>query len=235
MLRTDVIQKIIDKKKALRYLEIGVNNGDNFFPIEVAQKVAVDPSFAFSPERKIEWDAKNPYNAGAEYITATSDDFFAQAAATPPFDVVFIDGLHTYEQSLQDVLNSLDKLNDQGVIVMHDCKPPHLGAACPAKSLKEAEDMQNNEETRIPEWTGEWCGDVWKTICYLRSYRKDLKVFVLDCDYGLGIVVKGKPDSDFDLSKETLAAMNYKEIINGEYKFLNLKDESYLFEFLDTI
>lgn len=235
MLRTDVIQKIIDKKKALRYLEIGVNNGDNFFPIEVAQKVAVDPSFAFSPERKIEWDAKNPYNATAEYITATSDDFFAQAAATPLFDVVFIDGLHTYEQSLQDVLNSLEQLNDHGVIVMHDCKPPHLGAACPAKSLKEAEDMQNNEETRIPEWTGEWCGDVWKTICYLRSYRKDLKVFVLDCDYGLGIVVKGKPDGDFDLSKETLATMNYKEIIDGEYKLLNLKDESYLFEFLDTI
>ena len=106
MLRTDVIQKIIDKKKALRYLEIGVNNGDNFFPIEVAQKVAVDPSFAFPLERKLEWDAKNSCNATAEYITATSDDFFAKADAMAAFDVVFIDGLHTYEQSLQDVLNN---------------------------------------------------------------------------------------------------------------------------------
>jgi hypothetical protein len=235
MLRTDVIQKIIDKKKALSYLEIGVNNGDNFFPIEVAHKVAVDPSFAFSPERKIEWEAKNPCNATAEYITATSDDFFAKAGATSSFDVVFIDGLHTYEQSLQDVLNSVEKLNDNGVIVMHDCKPPHLGAACPAKSLQEAEEMQNHEETKIPEWTGEWCGDVWKTICYLRSYRKDLQVFVLDCDYGLGIVVKGKSDSDFDLSKEALATLDYQEIIQGEYKFLNLKNENYLFEFLDII
>jgi Methyltransferase domain len=235
MLRTDVIQKIIDKKKALRYLEIGVNNGDNFFPIEVTKKIAVDPSFAFSPERKLEWDAKNSCNAAAEYISATSDDFFAQAGATASFDVVFIDGLHTYEQSLQDVLNSLEKLNDNGVIVMHDCKPPHLGAACPAKSLKEAEDMQNNDETKTPGWTGEWCGDVWKTICHLRSHRKDLKVFVLDCDYGLGIITKGKSDDDFNLGKEALLAMSYEEILNGKDNFLNLKDENYLFKFLDTI
>jgi Methyltransferase domain len=235
MLRTDVIQKIIDKKKALRYLEIGVNHGDNFFPIEVAQKVAVDPSFAFSSERKSEWATKNPCNATAEYITATSDDFFAKADATELFDVVFIDGLHTYAQSLQDVLNSVEKLNDNGVIVMHDCKPPHLGAACPANSLQEAEEMQQNEATKTPGWTGEWCGDVWKTICYLRSHRQDLKVFVLDCDYGLGIVVKGKSDDRLDLSKEALDAMGYEEIINGNYNFLNLKNENYLFEFLDTI
>ncbi len=235
MLRTDVIQKIIDKKKALRYLEIGVNNGDNFFPIKAPQKVAVDPNFAFPLELKLEWDAKNSCNATAEYITATSDDFFAKADAMAAFDVVFIDGLHTYEQSLQDVLNSLGKLNDNGVIVMHDCKPPHLGAACPAKSLKEAEDMQNNEDTKTPGWTGEWCGDVWKTICYLRSYRKDLKVFVLDCDYGLGVIVKGKSDNDFNLSKEALATMSYEEILNGKNDFLNLKNEAYLFEFLDTI
>jgi Methyltransferase domain len=235
MLRTDVIQKIVDKKKALRYLEIGVNNGDNFFPIEVTEKIAVDPSFAFSPERKLEWDAKNPHNATAEYIVATSDDFFAQSGVMASFDVVFIDGLHTYAQSLQDVLNSLEKLNDNGVIVMHDCKPPHLGAACPASSLKEAEDMQNNDETKTPGWTGEWCGDVWKTICHLRSYRKDLKVFVLDCDYGLGIITKGKSDDDFNLGKEALLAMSYEEILNGKDNFLNLKDENYLFKFLDTI
>ncbi len=235
MLRTDVIQKIIDHKKAQRYLEIGVNNGDNFFPIEVSQKIAVDPSFAFSPERQQEWETRNPYNLKAQYVTATSDDFFAEVSAIDGFDVVFIDGLHTYQQSLQDVLNSLDKLNDNGVIVMHDCKPPHVAAACPAQSLQEAEDMQKDEATKSPGWTGEWCGDVWKTICHLRSQRQDLKVFVLDCDYGLGIVTKGKPDASLELSKEALNAMTYDEVFNGDGSLLNLKDENYLFEFLKTI
>ncbi len=235
MLRTDVIQKIIDHKKAQRYLEIGVNNGDNFFPIEVDQKIAVDPSFAFSPERQKEWENMNPYNAKAQYITATSDDFFAKAESIEKFDVVFIDGLHTYAQSLQDVLNSLDKLNDNGVIVMHDCKPPHVAAACPAPSLAAAEELQQSEKTKTPGWTGEWCGDVWKTICHLRSQRQDLRVFVLDCDYGLGIVMKGKPDNDLKLSLKALDTMTYDEVFNGDGSLLNLKNENYLFEFLQTI
>jgi Methyltransferase domain len=235
MLRTDVIQKIIDKKKALRYLEIGVNNGDNFFPIEISQKTAVDPSFAFSSARQTEWEAKNPANMAAKYITATSDDFFAKADAVDGFDVVFIDGLHTYEQSLQDVLNSLDKLNDNGVIVMHDCKPPHVAAAYPAASLQAAEDAQKNEATKVAGWDGIWCGDVWKTICHLRSRRQDLRVFVLDCDFGLGIVMKGKPDNNLDLSTEQLNAMTYEDIFHGDGSLLNLKHENYLFEFLETI
>jgi hypothetical protein len=229
MLRTDVIQKIIDKKKATRYLEIGVNNGDSFFPIEIAHKVGVDPSFAFSPERKLEWVSKNPCNGTAEYIDATSDAFFANNQPIERFDVAFIDGLHTYAQSLQDVLNTLDNLNQNGVIVMHDCKPPHVPAACPAPSLQAAIDMD------VPDWDGIWCGDVWKTICYLRSNRKDLRVFVLDCDFGLGIVMKGKSDIDLTLSDAALDAMTYDDVMNGTENFLNLKDENYLFEFLETI
>ncbi len=229
MLRTDVIQKIIDKKRATRYLEIGVNNGDNFFPIVASQKIAVDPSFAFSKELELEWNAKNSANLTAQYVNSTSDDFFANTHPIEHFDVVFIDGLHTYEQSLKDVINSLDNLNDNGVIVMHDCKPPHVAAACPAKSLQEAEDMQ------VPGWTGEWCGDVWKTICYLRIHRQDLQVFVLDCDYGLGIVRKGKPDTELQLSQDALTAMTYEDVFNGKENFLNLKDENYLFEFLETV
>jgi hypothetical protein len=229
MLRTDVIQKIIDKKKATRYLEIGVNNGDSFFPISIAHKVGVDPSFAFSAERKLEWVSKNPCNGTAEYIDATSNDFFASAKPIEPFDVAFIDGLHTYEQSLQDVLNTLDHLNQNGVIVVHDCKPPHVPAACPAPSLQAAIDMN------VPGWDGIWCGDVWKAICHLRSNHKDLRVFVLDCDFGLGIVMKGKSDLDLNLSKEALDAMTYDDVVNGTENFLNLKDENYLFEFLESI
>jgi Methyltransferase domain len=227
MFRTEVIQKIIDHKNAQTYLEIGVEQGNNFFPIEVTSKTAVDPSFAFSTDEQAAWVVKNPCNTKAQYVRSTSDDFFASTDRVQRFDVVFVDGLHTHEQSLRDVINALDNLQENGVIVMHDCKPPNIPAACPTKNLTEAMQM--------PDWSGEWCGDVWKTICFLRSQRPDLRVFVLDCDYGLGIVTKGTSDSILALSQERLDAMNYEEVMNGEENLLNLKDPEYFYEFLKTI
>jgi hypothetical protein len=227
--RTNVIQKIIDKKKARTYLEIGVSNGDNFFQIKARQKVAVDPNFRFSGKRRIKWIIKNLFNISAKYYECTSDNYFARNPQINNFDVVFIDGLHTYEQSLRDVINSLDRINENGIIVMHDCNPPNQAAAYPAKSFEHA------AELKLPGWTGDWCGDVWKTVCYLRSHKKDLKVFVLDCDYGLGIVMKGNPDTCLNLSEDVLAKMTYEDLASDKINLLNLKSESYLFEFLKTI
>jgi len=227
--RTDVIQRIIDKKKAKTYLEIGVANGTNFFPIRVRQKIAVDPNFTFSKKHRIKWTLKNLYNVVAKYYESTSDSYFSRKKSTDRLDVVFIDGLHTYEQSLRDVINSLINLNETGVIIMHDCSPPNQAAAHPAASVKHATELE------LPGWTGEWSGDVWKTICYLRSHRTDLRVFVLDCDYGLGIVTKGEADSCLNLSQSELNEMTYEDLVSDRRNLLNLKDESYLFEFLENI
>jgi hypothetical protein len=228
MNRTDVIQRIIDKKQAKTYLEIGVANGTNFFPIRARQKIAVDPHFTFSRQRKMRWTLKNLHNTVAQYHQSTSDSYFARKKPTDRVDVVFIDGLHTYEQSLRDVINSLINLNGTGVIVVHDCNPPNQAAAYPAASSKHAAELE------LPGWTGEWCGDVWRTICYLRSHRADLRVFVLDCDYGLGIVTEGEADSCLDLSQEKLKEMTYESLVSDRRNLLNLKDESYLFQFLEN-
>ena len=83
MKRIEVVQKIIDRKKARRYLEIGVSNGTNFFRIKARQKTAVDPHFKFSGKRKVEWILKNPRNLTAKYCECTSDDFFSSAAQVP--------------------------------------------------------------------------------------------------------------------------------------------------------
>jgi len=77
---------------------------------------------------------KNLYNVCAKYHECTSDDYFARKKSTDRLDVVFIDGLCAYGQSLKDVINSLDNLNESGVIVMHDCNPPHEAAALPLPS-----------------------------------------------------------------------------------------------------
>ena len=54
----------------------------------------------------------------------TSDAFFAQNKER--FDCIFIDGLHTLEQSLKDFYNAWEVLNKGGAVVFHDTNPPSL-------------------------------------------------------------------------------------------------------------
>jgi hypothetical protein len=229
MNRTEVIQRILDKKKARTYLEIGVDCGDNYFPIKARKKIAVDPDFKFSKKSKIRWALRNPYNMLAKYCKLSSDNYFAGTKNYYQLDVVFIDGLHTYQQSLKDVNNSLSNLKENGVIVIDDCNPPHEAAAYPADSLNHAVSLN------LPGWDGVWCGDVWKTICYLRSNRKDLRIFVLNCDFGLGIITRGESDNCLNLSEQDIDKMTYEEFSQNRNKLLNLMDEIFLFDFLKTI
>jgi len=227
--RNEVIQKIVDRKKARTYLEIGVGSGNNFFKIKVKEKIAVDPAFKFSTIRRLRWMIKNPYNLFAKYYPTTSDHFFEKAENLSPPDVVFIDGLHEYRQALKDVENTLKHLKKNGVIVMHDCSPPSAAAATTSKSYEHVASLH------LPGWEGTWCGDVWKAICHLRSERRDLRIFVLDCDYGLGVITRGNPENILDLIESDINEMTYEEFSQQRKELLNLKEENYLAEFLETI
>lgn len=228
MNRTDVIQKIADKTKAQSYLEIGVAYGNNFFPLRIPRKIAVDPAFKFTFIKKMIWGSKNHCNFGAKYYRMTSDAFFSNIGTSYNFDLIFLDGLHTYGQTLKDVHNSLGVLKKDGVIVMHDCNPPFKAAAHPANSQQEAASMN------LPGWTGAWNGDVWKTIVHLRSERKDLKIFVLNCDFGLGIITRGNPDSILSLSIPDIEKMTYDDLERDRENLLNLKPENYFEPFLSA-
>lgn len=228
MNRTDALQQIIDGLNFSTYLEIGVANGDNFFSIKATEKTAVDPEFRFPETLRKKWMTRNVSNLAATYHQTTSDAFFESINRTARFDLVFIDGLHTFAQSLRDVVNSLEHLNDHGAIMLHDCNPSHPAAAHPADSLQHATALN------LPGWTGAWCGDVWKTICHLRCRRADLKVFVLDCDHGLGIITKGTPDQLLDLTTDALNQMTFADLVHDRTHLLNLREEKYLSEFLET-
>jgi len=227
-----VIQEVIKKIRAKRYLEIGVRDGECFLRIRAPKKIAVDPHLAISPKKKRKYTVKNLSNLFNQYVETSSDEFFSSnrgLLTARGLDVVFIDGLHTYSQSLKDVQHALQYLHDDGVIIMHDCNPRSEAAAYPAQSYQHAERMD------IPGFTGEWNGDVWKTIVYLRSHRKDLDVFVLDCDQGLGVIVKRKPDSGLHYSGEEIDRLSYKDLDNKREHLLNLKRQEYFHEFLPTL
>ena len=230
MNRLEVIQAIIDCKNAKMYLEIGVEGGDVFLNVKARKKIAVDPNNAITRKSRFRSIFKDFSNLFNEYHEMTSDTFFQTGGlAKSGVDVVFVDGLHTYEQSLRDIHNSLQLLQENGVIVLHDCNPESESIAYPATSCQQAASLN------IEGWTGEWSGDVWKTIAYLRSTQKELKIFVLDCDHGIGIITKGEPESMLGYSKKEIDDLSYQDLAKSRSKILNLKSIDYFPEFLETL
>jgi SAM-dependent methyltransferase len=225
MNKSDVLQQIIDRQRADAYLEIGVNRGRCFLPIKAKHKIGVDPNLKLSKKRRREYFFRN---LRSKYYRITSDAFFAQARFTYDFDVVFVDGLHTFQQAVRDVENALRILKPNGVVVAHDCNPPTASAAYSASSYEEVAAL------KLPGWTGEWCGDVWKAVCYLRTHRKDLSIFVLDCDYGLGIFRRGVPEGSLELDDATLRNLTYDDLVTNRQSFLNLKQAEFFAEFLSS-
>ena len=170
--RWDLIQFLIDKYEYSTYLEIGCDKDQSFSKIEISHKVGVDP-----------------ISGGT--IRKTSDDFFK--TNKKKFDIIFIDGLHHYEQVIEDINNAIDILNDNGHILVHDCLPRTIA------------------HQAIPRYRGSWNGDVWKSIVELRT-RKNLDVFTCEIDFGVGIIQKRKNSKLLELEINNFKDLNLKTI-----------------------
>jgi len=213
MTRIDVIRAALEATRGRRYLEIGVNDGACFHAVDAPAKIAVDPRFAFRPPLRARLRSILRRTDGDLYLEMTSDDFFARRAARlAPFDVVFVDGLHTDEQAHRDVVNALAHLADGGVVVVHDCSPASAAAAAP--SLEEA--------ARTPGFAGEWNGDVYRAIARLRA-REDLRVAVLDCDQGVAVVRRGPADDRLDLPAAEIERLTFDDLARDRARLLGLR------------
>lgn len=186
-----------------KYIEIGVRNGETFFAVNAQKKWGVDPNHFFA-KRALLKALSYKRNWGFKIFRMESDEFFLnevkKITRKHPFDVVFIDGLHTYEQSLRDALNSLAHLNPKGTIIFHDCNPPSAKAAQPW----------------LPTEKINWNGDVWKTIYHFRKFPNFFECFTHDDDQGLGILKWKKFD------KEILKSIvPTEDILNLDYEYFN--------------
>jgi len=232
MNRIELIQEVFKNTNFENYLEIGCHKGLSFLPVKAKYKFGVDPSFKISTTQKLKWILKVPSNINNKYFEETSDDFFLkreeELKKIKQLDVVLVDGLHTYRASLQDVLNSLKYLNTKGMIIMHDCYPPFKAAALPTDNYPSLE-----EQKGVQGWTGQWCGDVWKTIVYLRKSMPQLvDACVIDTDYGLGYVrPKGKIDGNKLIIDEKLYAeidqLTYDDLARDPQLMINIKSADY--------
>ncbi|KUH80892.1 MULTISPECIES: class I SAM-dependent methyltransferase [unclassified Mycobacterium] len=234
MNRIEAVQLALDQRASRVYLEIGVNQGMAFRCITTDEKIAVDPVFKMSARSRELSDAKA---RATHYFETASNDFFANETALleeRKVDVALIDGLHTYPQALLDIENTLQFLRDDGVIFVHDCNPARAFIGCPATSY--ADFLEQNRWRRLVGrvFYLPWSGDVWKAIVHLRSARDDLRVIVLDCDRGVGVVRKGTPESRLSYSEAEIKSLDYADLAADRDRLLNLRPPAYLQEFLGS-
>ena len=179
--RWDLIDYLIKKYDYKDYLEIGCDRDQLFSRIKLKNKIGVDP-----------------YSGGN--VRKTSDDFFLENNKT--FDLVFIDGLHTYSQVKKDILNSVKFLNTNGIILVHDCLPDTMS--------KQA----------VPRYKMQWNGDVWKAIVDLRQ-NPDLDIYTCEMDQGIGIIKKNNNTSILKLSTE-IDKLKFKDYYHNYKEYMRV-------------
>lgn len=180
--RWDLIQFLINKYDYSTYLEIGCDKDQSFSKIKISHKVGVDP-----------------ISGGT--IRKTSDEFFK--SNKEKFDIIFIDGLHHYEQVIVDINNALSVLNENGHILVHDCLPRTIA------------------HQAIPRYRGSWNGDVWKSIVELRT-KKYLDVFTCEIDFGVGIIQKKINSNLLELKIDNFKNLKFKDYYHRNKEFMNV-------------
>ncbi|GGJ31517.1 class I SAM-dependent methyltransferase [Neoroseomonas lacus] len=141
---------------ARHYLEIGVSTGRTFRTVEMAERVGVDPRFLF--------DTDAVANAATRLHAMTSDRFFAEAAGTAPFDIVFIDGLHVFEQVVRDLTNTLAWTGWRSAILIDDTIPNDVFSALP--SQRDALRLRKESGGK----SNAWHGDVFKIAFLIHDF-----------------------------------------------------------------
>ena len=167
--RIELIKYMIENKNYKKYLEIGCHNDEVFNKISI-EKIGVDPV------------------SGGNF-RGTSDEFFKKNKSN--FDCIFIDGLHEYKQVKRDILNSIKILENDGIIILHDCLPPSI------------------DRQRVPRTRYTWNGDVWKAIVEVRTWSH-VDAYTILSDQGLGIIQKKYNSDILNLKITNFDKLSYK-------------------------
>ena len=180
--RTKIIQEIINHRNYKSYLEVGCDNDENFSKIQIVNKIGIDP-----------------LKGGT--LRMTSDEFFIKNDQS--FDIIFLDGLHTYEQTIKDIKNGLKFLNTDGVIIIHDCLPKKIWNQI------------------VPRLYGHWNGDVWKAIVHSRTYE-NADTYTCIADHGLGVIFKRKNRNKLNINQTNFKKLKFADYYKNHHQYMNV-------------
>ena len=180
--RIEIVQRIIDLKNYRSYLEIGTFKDELFSKIKCEKKIGVDP-----------------FSGGNTRMT--SDDFFKQNKEK--FDCIFVDGLHHYDQVKKDIENSINCLNENGILLVHDCLPISISAQS------------------IPRTEVNWNGDVWKSFVEQRT-KENLDCYTIFADHGVGVILKRKNRSLLNLNIKNFKKLKFIYYYKHHQELMNI-------------
>ena len=170
----------------LTYVEIGVETGQSLQYVgKYTFSIGIDPVTQIV----------HGFNSWTKIFKDTSNDFFKKYNLLDELpklvDLAFIDGLHTYDQTLMDFYNIEYFSTPNTIILLHDVYPV----------VPETATRDRN--------TFYWAGDTYKVMTLLAKYRPDLTIFTIPTfPTGLGVI------TNLDRSS-TILHNNFSEIIES--------------------
>lgn len=142
-LHSTLISKIVELTGCETYLELGVQQGHNIKEVSKYCKrcigVDINDILLFRD---------------FEFYKMSTDDFFMKFIEK--IDIVFIDADHHFEQVKKDFINSLNSLNEHGIIFLHDTDP--------------------YEERYLEQ---NYCGDSYKILKWIKENHLELNMITL--------------------------------------------------------
>ena len=158
------VNRLVAELGASRYLEVGVHKGLTLETVTARERTAVEPAPMFDTGH---------LPAGVQVYCGTSDDFFASIGPEVTFDLVFVDGLHVYEQAYRDVINAFRHLAPAGLVLVDDVVPDDEVSAMRDRH----ESARRRAELGL---AGQgWNGDVFVVLAVLRDHHPELSFRVI--------------------------------------------------------
>lgn len=178
---------------AQRYLEVGVNEGRTFLEVDIPYKDAVDPNFLF--------DTRGHHSDRVRFFPETSDRFWTSGSATT-YDVIFLDGLHTFEQTLRDLISSMTFSHGRTVWLIDDTIPSDVFSAIPdqQRSYRERQRMKLSDNP--------WHGDIYKVVFALHDFFPTMSYATIVGSGNPQTLVWYAPRTDFKPRANNLEAIS---------------------------
>jgi len=122
------------------------------------------------------------------------------------FDIIFVDPYHSFDQSNYDIELAYSLLSENGFIVVHDCYT----------TVKELYNIEFQYEA--------WCGETYKAFINFNINHPKNQLFVVDCDFGCGIISKYKKRRKFYDKK--LDDITLDKFLSNPDEFITLLNEN---------
>ena len=201
-----VLQWLHEELKPASYLEIGVFRGRSL-------SLAIPPTIALGidPCPKVD----HHWQTQTQVVPMTSSEFFsghslAEFFRADCFSLALVDGLHQFEQAIDDIFNLEAYAQPDSVIAVHDTIPLDERTAARTRS------------------TVFYTGDVWKVVPFLKQFRPDLEVITVRTGPSGLTLIRCLNPSRKESQADTKAIARFRELPWEYYK-------QHRNEFLETI